>query len=74
MPVGNYTDAGLLPRMEHKGVEYAVVQTASPTGWAWTFQIKGQRVRTGTAASRVMAIAFACAAIDKAAKIKPSKK
>jgi hypothetical protein len=56
--------------MEHKGVEFKVVQTASPSGWQWTFQVKGRRMRTGKAASRAIAIVFARAAIDKAIKIK----
>jgi hypothetical protein len=59
--------------MEQKGLEYTVVRTANPTGWAWTALIKGKRAKTGTASSRPMAIAFACAAIDKAIKVKPPK-
>ena len=55
--------------MDHKGVEFEVVQTASPNGWKWTFQIKGQ-ARTGRASSRAIAIVFARAAIDKAIKVK----
>jgi hypothetical protein len=25
--------------MEHKGIQYQVVQTANPTGWKWTVQL-----------------------------------
>jgi hypothetical protein len=59
--------------MEHKGVEYTVVRTANPTGWAWTVLIRGKRAKTGMANSRPMAIALACAAIEKAIKVRPPK-
>jgi hypothetical protein len=57
--------------MQHRGVEYEVVQTASPTGWKWSFQIPGKRIKTGRAVSRAVAIIFAQAAIDRAIKAKP---
>jgi hypothetical protein len=58
--------------MEYKGVKYTAVQTASPTGWIWRFQIEGQREKKGITYSRPMAVAQACAAIDKALSRRPS--
>ena len=52
--------------MEHRDVEYTAVQTASPTGWIWRFQIEGQREKTGIADRRPIAVLSACAAIDRA--------
>jgi len=57
--------------MEHKGVEYTAVQTASPSGWIWRFQLAGHREKAGIADSRSMAVFFACAAIDKALSRRP---
>jgi hypothetical protein len=56
--------------MQHNGVEFEVVQTASPTGWKWSFQIPGKRIKTGRATSRALAIIFARTAIEKAIKVK----
>jgi hypothetical protein len=52
--------------MEHKGIQYQVVQTASPTGWKWTIQLADGRTRTGTSFSRGHAIFYAINAIDLA--------
>jgi hypothetical protein len=55
--------------MEHKGVEYTIVQSANPTRWVWTFQINGKEEKKGFAGTRPMAVVFACAAIDKAIRV-----
>lgn len=52
--------------MEYKGIQYDVVQTASPTGFKWTVQLDGERTRTGVAYSKAEAISTAERAIDKA--------
>jgi hypothetical protein len=52
--------------MEHKGIVYSVVQTASPRGWRWTVELPPpQRTRTGHTYSRSDAVLAAKAAIDK---------
>jgi hypothetical protein len=58
--------------MEHRGIEYSVVQTASPTGWKWTARFPGRKPKTGHAFSRDRAIMAAKSAIDKAVKVKPT--
>jgi hypothetical protein len=51
--------------MEHKGVNFSVVQTASPTGWKWTVDLPPpQRTRSGNAFSRAEAVLQAIAVID----------
>jgi hypothetical protein len=52
--------------MEHRGIEYQIVQTASPTGWRWTVQLNEYKSRTGTSYSKGNAIFNAVNAIDKA--------
>jgi hypothetical protein len=59
--------------MEHKGIQYGVVQTANPSGWKWSFQIEGRQPKTGTAYSRTEAIRAAETAIDKAIRATPLK-
>jgi hypothetical protein len=49
---------------EHKGIEYQVVQTASPTGWKWTVQLSEGRVKTGVTFSKGRAIFCAINAIE----------
>jgi hypothetical protein len=56
----------VVPAMEHKGIQYQIVQTASPTGWKWTVQIDDNRTKTGTSFSKGNAIFKAVTAIDKA--------
>ena len=51
--------------VEHKGVQYQVVETASPTGWKWTVQLADGRTITGVSFSRGHAIFYAINAIDK---------
>jgi hypothetical protein len=52
--------------MEHRGIQYQVVQTASPTGWKWTVQLADGRTRTGVSFSRGHAIFYAINVIDLA--------
>jgi hypothetical protein len=52
--------------MEHRGMQYQVVQTASPTGWKWTVQLDGSRTKTGVSFSKTNAIFEATNAIEKA--------
>ena len=58
--------------MEYRGTEYQVVQTSNPTGWKWTVQVVGRRIRTGSGYSKVAAIALAQRAIDKLLKSPPN--
>jgi hypothetical protein len=60
--------------MEHRSVQYQVVQTANPTGWKWTIYVPGRRPKTGTASNRSMAIRLAEIAIDKAIRVKSAKR
>jgi hypothetical protein len=52
--------------VEHKGIPYQVVQTASPTGFRWTVQLDSNRSKTGTSSSKGNAIFQAVCVIDKA--------
>jgi hypothetical protein len=52
--------------MEHKGIQYQVVQTASLTGWQWTVQLAEGRTKTGVSFSRGHAIFYAINAIELA--------
>jgi hypothetical protein len=63
----------VVPFMEHRGVQYQVVQTANPTGWRWTIFVPGRQPKTGTAGNRSMAIRLAEIAIDKAIRVKSAK-
>ena len=54
-----------IPNMNHKGVEFSVVQAANPFGWVWTVRLAG-RERTGRSQTRLLAIARAQAVIDEA--------
>jgi hypothetical protein len=53
--------------MEHKGIEYRVVQTANPTGFRWTAELD-TKTQTGVSSSKGNAIFNAVRAIDKALK------
>jgi hypothetical protein len=64
----------IVPAMEHKGIQYQIVQTASPTGWKWTVQIDDIRTRTGTSFSKGNAIFQAVKAIDKVLAAQPRPK
>jgi hypothetical protein len=56
----------VVPVMEHRGIEYQVVQTANPTGWRWTVYFDQVKDKTGTSFSKGNAIFNAVRAIDKA--------
>jgi hypothetical protein len=43
--------------MNHKGVEYCVVVTATPGIWKWQFRI-GDRVKTGKTETRIDLLAI----------------
>jgi hypothetical protein len=51
--------------VEHKGVQYQVVQTANPTGFKWIVHLDENRTKTGLSYSRTSAISSAVRAIDK---------
>ena len=55
--------------MDHRGIQYQVVQTASPTGYRWTVQLNATRMKTGTSSSRGNAIFQAARAIDLAIRV-----
>jgi hypothetical protein len=53
-------------KMEHRGVQYQVVETAAPRGWEWTVQLAEGRTKTGVSCSRGHAVFYAMYAIDLA--------
>jgi hypothetical protein len=55
--------------MEHKGVEYTVVQMADGTGWRWEVRFGGGKNKSGvTPLSRAFAIKLAEYEIDRVIK------
>jgi hypothetical protein len=55
--------------MEHKGVEYTVVQMVDGTGWRWEISFGGGKNKSGvTAVSRLAAIKAAEYEIDRVVK------
>lgn len=52
--------------MEHRGVPYQVVQTASPNGFKWTVQLDATRIKSGLCLSKGNAIFTAMRVIDAA--------
>jgi hypothetical protein len=56
--------------MQYQGIEYAVVQTANPRGWKWSFEREGRSLKTGIAYYRAEAVLAAERAIDQALKEK----
>jgi hypothetical protein len=60
--------------IEHRGIQYQIVQTASPTGWKWTVQLDGGRTKTGLSCSEQYAIFDAANAIEKALSAVPKEK
>jgi hypothetical protein len=54
--------------MEHKGIQYQVVQTANPTGFKWTVLLDENRTKTGGAPSKTSAIFLAVRFIDRAVR------
>jgi hypothetical protein len=57
--------------MEHKGIQYQVVQTANPTGFRWTVQLDENKTRTGVARAKGTAIFHAVSFIDRAVRERP---
>jgi hypothetical protein len=52
--------------MEHKGIEYTVVQMVDGTGWRWEVRFGGGKNKSGvTPLSRAMAIKVAEYEIDR---------
>jgi hypothetical protein len=43
--------------MNHKGIEYTLVTTATPGVWKWQFRI-GDRVKTGKTETRINLLAI----------------
>jgi hypothetical protein len=58
--------------MEHKGIQFQIVQMANPTGWIWTLELDKGRTKIGVSFSKANAIFNAISAIDKALSA-PSK-
>jgi hypothetical protein len=57
--------------MEHKGVEYTVVQMVDGTGWRWEVRFGGSKNKSGvTPLSRAAAIKLAEAEVDRVVKDK----
>jgi hypothetical protein len=54
--------------MEHKGIQYQVVQTANPTGFKWSVQLDNNKTKTGEAPSKSSAIFLAVLFIDRAVR------
>ena len=51
--------------MEHRGIQYQVVQTTNPTGFKWTVEFDANRIKTGTCKFKASAISNAVGAIEK---------
>jgi hypothetical protein len=51
--------------MEHKAVEFEVVQTTNPCCWKWIIFLDAMRMRTGIALTRADAVLDAELAIEK---------
>jgi hypothetical protein len=51
--------------MEHRGVEYTVVQTINPYSWKWSFQREGRTPKIGIADSRTEVVLAARLAIKR---------
>lgn len=59
--------------MEHKGITFNVVQTASPSGWKWTAELPGRRSKSGTHSNKLIAVRLAKMAIDKEIRVRQTK-
>jgi hypothetical protein len=57
--------------MEHRGIQYQVLETANPAGFIWTVYLKQDRTKIGVSFSNENAIFNAMRAIDKALAMKP---
>jgi hypothetical protein len=51
--------------MQHKDIQFRVVQTANPTGFKWTVQLDAIRTSSGLSHSMKAAISAAQRKIDK---------
>jgi hypothetical protein len=60
--------------MEHKRIEYQIVQTAHPTGWRRTVYLDDGHTKTGVSPSKHYAIFDATNAIEKAVSAPPKAK
>jgi len=57
--------------MEHKGVEYSVVQLTDGSGWRWEVKFGDGKIKSGvTRAGRESAIKIAKSEIDRVVKDK----
>jgi hypothetical protein len=56
--------------VDHRGIQYQVVQTANPTGWKWTVQLDGKRPKTGKSGGRMWAVHCAKSAIEKVIQVR----
>jgi hypothetical protein len=54
--------------VEHKGIEYQILQMANPSGWRWVVHLGVGKVKTGIASSRGNATFKAVRVIDSAVK------
>ncbi|HEY0568027.1 MAG TPA: hypothetical protein VGD13_07850 [Xanthobacteraceae bacterium] len=54
--------------MQHKDIQFSVVQTANPTGFKWTVQLDAERTRSGVSYSMKSAILDAQKKIERALK------
>jgi hypothetical protein len=52
--------------MDHRDVEYLIVQTANPSGYMWTVHLDTTKIRSGSSRSRGSAIFSAIREINKA--------
>jgi hypothetical protein len=54
--------------MEHRGFQYRILQTASPTGFKWLVELPNGRTKSGTAVNRCSAVTRAVVTIEKVLK------
>jgi hypothetical protein len=57
--------------MEHRGIQYEVLETVNPTGFIWTVYLKQNRTKIGVSFSNENAIFNAMRAIDEALGLPP---
>lgn len=56
--------------MEHKAVQFEVVQTTNPCCWKWIVFVDAVRMQTGIAVTRADAVLDAELAIEKALEVR----
>ena len=59
--------------MEHKAIQFEVVQTTNPCCWKWIVFLDATRTRTGVALTRADAVLDAELAIEKALEKRASR-